>query len=55
MEEHFSVRMFQKVIYEMRRLAGIDWAWVDVACIDQENVPIKMDEVDRQASIFKNA
>lgn len=55
MEEHFSVQMFQKVIHEMRRLAGTDWAWVDVACIDQENVPIKMDEVGRQASIFKNA
>lgn len=54
-EEHFSVRMFQKVIDEMRRLAGTDWAWVDVACIDQENIPLKMDEVGRQASIFKNA
>lgn len=54
-EEHFSVRMFQNVINEMGRLAGTDWAWVDVACIDQENVPVKMDEVGRQASIFKNA
>lgn len=34
---------------------GSNWAWIDIACIDQENVPVKMDEVGRQASIFKQA
>lgn len=59
-EEHFTVEAFQGVISRMASTraeneAPIEWAWVDVACIDQENHLIKMDEVGRQASIFRNA
>lgn len=53
-EEHFSVEEFQKVVYLLGR-DGIDWAWIDVACIDQEDEEANAEEVGRQASIFKNA
>lgn len=33
----------------------IEWIWVDIACIDQENDSVKMYEVGKQASIFKKA
>lgn len=54
-EAHFTVQTFQKVVNEMGRHGRTEWAWIDIACIDQENTPVKMDEVGRQASIFKNA
>lgn len=54
MEDHFTVDTFRSVINELRG-DGCDWAWVDVACIDQECDAVKADEVGRQASIFKNA
>jgi hypothetical protein len=34
---------------------NIEWAWIDIACIDQENSEAQAEEVGRQASIFKNA
>ena len=34
---------------------GTNWAWIDVACIDQEDQEANAEEVGRQASIFKNA
>lgn len=33
----------------------LDFVWVDVACIDQENRAIKKSEVGRQAAIFQQA
>lgn len=51
---HFTVEQFQAVINQMG-VDDIEWAWVDIACIDQENDAVKMDEVGRQASIFHNA
>lgn len=46
---------FQKVIDQLGRLGETAWAWVNIACFDQENDLVKMDEVGRQASIFRNA
>jgi hypothetical protein len=34
---------------------GLEWSWIDIACVDQENRDVKMDEVGRQASIFLEA
>ena len=53
-EEHFTVAAFHNVVTGLGN-HGCEWAWIDVACIDQENVHIKADEVGRQASIFKIA
>ena len=53
-EEHFTVEEFQKVVNVLGK-DGIDWAWIDVACIDQEDQDANAEEVGRQASIFKNA
>lgn len=40
----------------LRRVsAEVDWVWVDVAHIDQENPEVKADEIGRQAAIFNNA
>lgn len=53
-ESHFTVETFQKIVNQMQT-TGIEWAWIDIACIDQENDAIKMDEVGKQASIFRKA
>lgn len=52
-EEHFTVDVFQKVIAHMGQC--VDFAWIDVCCIDQEDSATKMYEVGRQAGIFKQA
>ena len=52
-EERFTVTAFLAVLERMSK--ETQYAWVDVACIDQENRKIKMDEIGRQAGIFKNA
>lgn len=62
-EAHFTVEAFQRVVYRMGRSLSndgkdkeeIEWAWIDIACIDQEDEAVKMDEVGRQVSIFRNA
>ncbi|KAI1741806.1 heterokaryon incompatibility protein-domain-containing protein [Xylaria scruposa] len=53
-ESHFTVDQFHKVLNVMR-FHDTEWAWVDIACIDQENIKIKMDEVGKQVSIFRTA
>ncbi len=53
-EEHFTVEEFQRVVNLLGN-DGIDWAWIDVACIDQEDEEANAEEVGRQASIFKNS
>ncbi|KIK54404.1 hypothetical protein GYMLUDRAFT_48765 [Collybiopsis luxurians FD-317 M1] len=53
-EEHFTVDAFQRIVNRMGE-DGIEWAWIDVACIDQENTTVKMDEIGKQASIFLTA
>ncbi|KUI68411.1 hypothetical protein VM1G_04646 [Cytospora mali] len=59
-EDHFTVEAFQKVVFQIGHSSLgheeiIEWAWIDVACIDQEDDAVKMDEVGRQVSIFRNA
>lgn len=53
-EDHFTAETFKKVLNQMRGF-GVDFVWVDIACIDQQNEAVKMEEVGRQAGIFKNA
>ncbi|KAI0545375.1 heterokaryon incompatibility protein-domain-containing protein [Xylaria curta] len=54
-ESHFTVETFQSVITQMNR-DGIEWAWLDVACIDQTPGSVsKMDEIGHQAAIFQQA
>jgi hypothetical protein len=52
-EKHFTVDAFQRVITHMGR--SVDFAWIDVCCIDQDDLTTKMYEVGRQAGIFKQA
>ncbi|KAM0185771.1 hypothetical protein ACHAPI_012010 [Fusarium lateritium] len=50
---HFTVQEFQTAIncaVEER-----EFLWLDVACIDQENNAVKMDEINKQAVIFQRA
>ena len=54
-ECRFTAADFHHVIKRMREISGCRLAWVDVACIDQEDNAVKMDEVGRQAGIFANA
>lgn len=52
-EEHFTAESFERVIKQLGK--DFDYVWVDIACIDQENNEVKMDEVGRQVGIFANA
>jgi hypothetical protein len=52
-EKHFTVEQFQAAMQKASSPSGL--VWVDVACIDQENIPVKMDEIGKQADIFKSA
>lgn len=52
-ESHFSVEEFEDVIRKVGR--GVNFIWLDVACIHQEDDEEKAEEVGRQAGIFKNA
>lgn len=49
----FSVASFHDVIRQIGKHSR--FVWLDVACIDQENYPVKMDEIGRQAGIFAKA
>src|ERR1041384_2288504 len=51
--EHFTVENFQKVVDMHLGSEDIEWAWIDVACIDQrENSSDNAEEVGHQASVF---
>ncbi|KAF2246492.1 hypothetical protein BU26DRAFT_47158 [Trematosphaeria pertusa] len=50
---HFSAASLERVIKRIGE--DVDFAWVDIACIDQEDEAIKMDEVRNQVAIFANA
>lgn len=54
-ETHFTAESFELIVSRLGYLGATDWAWIDIACIDQEDDEIKMDEVGRQVSIFRNA
>jgi hypothetical protein len=54
--QFFTVDAFQKVVNEHLAIDGIEWAWVDVACINQDNDSLEnSQEVGQQASIFDKA
>ena len=48
--DHFSVDPLHHVLKTVAGQNGL--VWVDVACIDQENIDVKMDEIGKQADIF---
>lgn len=51
--KHFTANDFNNAI---RRVAsGVTHIWVDIACIDQEDDEIKLDEIGHQAGIFDRA
>ncbi|KAI4279714.1 MAG: hypothetical protein L6R38_004968 [Xanthoria sp. 2 TBL-2021] len=50
---HFSVGAFHEILKKAAGTNGL--VWVDIACIDQENIDIKMDEIGKQADIFSQA
>ena len=52
-KSHFMVSEFQKVIQTVAN--NRQFIWLDVACIDQENDSVKMDEVNKQAAIYRRA
>ncbi|KAL8790490.1 MAG: hypothetical protein Q9195_006349 [Heterodermia aff. obscurata] len=50
---HFTVESFHDTL---KRAAGRNGlVWVDIACIDQKNIDVKMDEIGKQADIFSQA
>lgn len=53
-KEYFTAEDFQRVVNRVGE-DGVEWAWIDIACIDQNDTPDKTDEIGRQASIFNNA
>ncbi|EFX00045.1 hypothetical protein CMQ_7047 [Grosmannia clavigera kw1407] len=54
--EHFTAAAFQRVIDERLGSDAIEWAWIDVACIDQRpGNPDMAIEIGNQASIFNKA
>lgn len=52
-DEHFTADDFRRVIARMGQT--VEFAWIDVCCINQEDSATKMYEVGRQAGIFKQA
>lgn len=53
-ESHFTVDSFQAVIDSMA-FEDVEWAWVDIACIDQEDEIMNAEEVGHQVAIFDKA
>ncbi|KAF2252751.1 hypothetical protein BU26DRAFT_601007 [Trematosphaeria pertusa] len=49
----FTVAQFQRVLGVVSK--GVEFVWVDIACIDQEDYKMKMEEIGRQGGIFNNA
>lgn len=52
-EAHFTVEDLEQVLRQIR--LKNEYLWIDVACIDQKREKVKMEEIGRQASIFKLA
>ncbi|KAL8670783.1 MAG: hypothetical protein Q9168_004705 [Polycauliona sp. 1 TL-2023] len=49
----FSAESFESILKRVAQ--GVDWVWVDVACINQEDPIEGDDEIGRQTGIFSNA
>jgi hypothetical protein len=52
---HFTIDEFQKTIDSATENGLCEFIWLDVACIDQENDVVKMDEINKQAEIYRRA
>ena len=52
-DAHFSNKEFEAAIQLAGR--GVDFVWVDIACIDQEDPVVKMEEIGKQVAIFERA
>lgn len=52
---HFTIEEFQKAIIASTRDGQFDFIWLDVACIDQKDEVVKLDEINKQANIYKRA
>lgn len=52
-EEHFTVADMSRLLEQV--MLKDDYVWIDIACIDQKREEEKMEEIGRQASIFKGA
>ncbi|KAK1675984.1 hypothetical protein BDP55DRAFT_631681 [Colletotrichum godetiae] len=53
-ESHFTLDSFRTVI-DFIAFEDVGWAWVDVACIDQEDEIMNAEEVGHQIAIFDKA
>jgi hypothetical protein len=53
-ESHFTIGEFHNVLCASAAEEN-GLLWVDIACIDQENTKAKMEEIGKQASIFRSA
>lgn len=51
--DHFTADEFQAILQAIAPASG--YVWVDIACIDQECLPVKMDEIGKQGDIFRRA
>ena len=52
-EDHFTVTALSRLLEHVK--LKDEYIWIDIACIDQNQVKEKMEEIGRQASIFKGA
>lgn len=52
-EDHFTVAALRRLLEHV--MLKDDFIWIDIACIDQKREKEKMQEVGRQAIIFKGA
>ena len=52
-ESHFAVTDLERVLQQIKHRH--DYVWIDIACIDQKRMKPKMEEIGRQAGIFKRA
>lgn len=53
--DHFSVEDFSRMLSQTHVVTGNKFIWLDVACIDQEDDLVKMDEIRKTPGIFANA
>jgi hypothetical protein len=51
--DHFKAAEFEQIIKKIGK--KVDYVWIDIACIDQEDEAAKMDEIRNQIAIFAKA
>ncbi|KAF2260842.1 hypothetical protein CC78DRAFT_522758 [Lojkania enalia] len=52
---HFTVEEFNAAIRKAAENGNVDFIWLDIACIDQGDPKIKLDEINNQVAIYKRA